>query len=265
MSDMYKAAMKKLASDPKAQAAAQMIEKLAYNTYMRTVQATLTKAAEAEEMMGMPAEGMPVGPAEEMPGEPSEEEAIMMVAEMIEADPDSVPDEVKAEFVEAIMGDPQLEAAVEQEVKEGMRRDMYKRAFYDQQSVASGQPTRREMYKNAFYQGAQQDMLRKTAEDLAVANTLEGEVVDPEMVEAIIELIEESAGGGEEIPMDEDLTEEELSPEMVADALAESGDPILEGDGKEVIAQKVANLIQANHDAGRVKVASALFHTYFPE
>ena len=232
-----KTAMEKLASDPKAQAAAKLIEKLAYNEYLGNVRQALMKKH-----------------AEEMPMD----EAIEMVAQAIEEDPDSVPDEIKQEFIAAVMSDPEMGPAMEEEVKQAMAKD----------------PTRKDLYKAAFYKQAQQSQIVKVAEEIAMANTPEGEPVDPEMIEAIIEMIEEQEGGAipeEAVPgeeplgeggLEEELTEEDLSPEMVAEALAEDNDPIMEGDPKEVIAMKVAGLVRRNYNLGRVKTAQAIADRY---
>lgn len=85
--------LEKLASDPRAVEAGKLITKIAHDAFMRSVQMKL-------------AEGM-VDPGMEG-GEPTEEDlaTIEAIAEMIQEDPDSVPDELKQQFVEAIMQDP---------------------------------------------------------------------------------------------------------------------------------------------------------------
>jgi len=223
---MDKTAREKLAADPKAKAAAEMIEKLAYNEYMGSVRNVL---------MQKRAEEMPIG----------EDEAIETVARMIEEDPDSVPDEIKEQFIEAVMTDPELGPAMEEEVKQAM--------------------TRKDIYKNAFAQQAYKSQIIKTAEDIAVANTPEGDPVDPEMIQAIIEMIEEeegAAGGMAPEGLEEELAEEDLAPEMVAEALEEDNDPIMDGDSKEVVAMKVAGLVRRNLHVGRVKTAQAIYNRY---
>jgi hypothetical protein len=223
-----KTAMEKLASDPRAQQAGKMLEKLGYDVYMANVQNALQKRAEGEEL---PVEG--AGDIEEL-------------ARAIQEDPDSVPDDIKEEFIQAVMGEPELQ----EEVKEAMARVYSK-----------------DMYKNAFYNRAAKDgQLRKIAEEIAAEETPQGEEVPEEMVQAIMEIIEEAGleggEGGEEDPMAEDLTEEDLAPEAVSEALAIDGDPIVPGDSKEAIAMKVAALAERNLHIGRVKTAQAIYDRY---
>lgn len=221
--------LEKLASDPRAIEAGKLITKIAHDTFMRSVQMKL-----AEDMVGPEAGGE----------EPTEEDlaTIEAIAEMIQEDPDSVPDELKQQFVEAIMQDPSME----EEVKEAMtKKEAYKYRIRRQMKVAS---------------------LVKLAEEIAPEFAPEGEEVTPELVEAVLEILMEDGGPAapEAEPFDDGaMTEDDVTDEEIAAALEADGEPIEKGDTKEVIASKVARLALRHKDQGHVKTAALIYNKYF--
>ena len=227
--------LEKLASDPRAKEAGELIQKIAHDAFMRSVQIKL-----AEDMAAEPgAEGT----------DPTDEDlaTIEAIAEMIQEDPESVPDDLKEQFVEAIMQDPSMQ----EEVKEAMtKKEAYKQEIRSRMKVAS---------------------LVKLAEDTAVSMTPEGEEVPQELVEAVLEILVEGEGGEEAPAMepepfdDEAITEDDITDDEIMAALEADGEPIEEEDTREMKAAKVARLALRHKNAGHTKTAALIYSKYLKQ
>lgn len=202
----------KIAADERVAAIESKLVKMGYNMMMSAVQMKLAEKDNSED-----------------------DAEIKAQLDQMEKDPESVDEETKQAFVNAIMSDPEMEA----QVNEAMKRKL----AYKQ-----------ELYKEAMW---------KIAEEIAIERTPEAETVedvDPALVQAIAEIIAETEG--EPMMEDMDIAPEDISDDEMMAALEASDLGIEEDDTAEMKAAKVAELAYRNEQVGRPKIARAMREKY---
>lgn len=205
----------KIAADERVAAIESKLVKMGYNMMMSAVQMKLAEKDNSED-----------------------DAEIKAKLDQMEKDPESVDEETKQAFVNAIMSDPEMEA----QVNDAMKRKL--------------------AYKQQIYKEAR----RKKAEEIAMERTPDAqsiEDVDPELVNAIVEIIAETEG--EPMMEDMDIAPEDISDDEMMAALEASDLGIEEGDTAEMKAAKVAELADRNEQVGRPKIARAMREKYLKD